>query len=351
MSLKFEKNSQINLKSKTNYLIIIALALMTHGVLVYNWVITRNLYNLIFMVAAAVFSICAIIPMIKEYYLKIRLVNDSELLKMQLDQVKDELSQIKESKKSIQVKLSQEMDQSSKQQDTISQFEQVNLEISNILEDIGDQMLVLNEGTTSLEEIVDRLNELRLRGVNFIKDLKSGAKVSEQTQADDEQFTQTFNKFMGEFQDMKDLIFQLKTLSFRVDVQASLLNDAEMTQSSSELEGLSRNLAKFYNNIIALLAGLEDDYNKNQQELSERVSTCISEINEYLDLEQDIAADLVDIRTGIVAMEEITENKLELVNETYSQVAEFDEGAVELICENTVISSTNQASETSSLVQ
>ena len=355
MSLKFDKSSDINLKSKTNFLITIALMLLTHSVLVYNWIITRNLYNLIFMVAAIVFATLSIIPMIKEYFTKVRLVSDGEIRDMQFNKLQEELSELRDSKKAMQLKLSQEIDSTNELNAYISKFEQSNLEVAHLIEDLQDQILLLSDSNENNVGLVERINELRAKGVQFVEGMtnKNSAELeSDQARDDEEQFHQTFNAFMNEFKDMKDLIFQLKTLSFRVDVQASLLNDSEMTQSSSELEVLSRNLAKFYNNVIGLLVGLEADYRKNQDELGSKLETCISEINDYIETKEDISSDLLDMTEQISTIREISSNKLELINESQSEFFKNSEDELDdLVEENVVISATNASLETSSLVQ
>ncbi|MFG1494517.1 hypothetical protein [Halobacteriovorax sp. ZH4_bin.1] len=352
MSLKIEKNSIKPPKqpksptSKSNYIIICALSLMTHGVLIYNWLITRSLYNLIFMVVAGVLAIVAIIPMIKEYYAKMRLFNDSELFRLEVERLTNEIKELKDSKKSLQIKLSQEMEAVESQKEQISQFELINIELQNTMDDIKDQLLVINDGHKGMGPIVDSVNELRERALEFIKELPKQSDAKIETEEGDSKFQETFEKFMNEFQDMKDIIFQLKTLSFRVDVQASLLNDSEMTQSSSELEGLSRNLAKFFNNVIGLLSNLEETYRGNQDQLIEKLSMCRDEIDSYLDSKQDIACEIEEVRGQIEAASEIMATKMDLVEETIGR----DDDS-ELIEENTVISATNHTSQESQIIQ
>ncbi|POB14252.1 hypothetical protein [Halobacteriovorax sp. RT-2-6] len=363
MSLKFEKNSTKTAKSptsKTNYFIICTLSLMTHGVLIYNWLITRSLYNLIFMVAAIAFAIFAMIPMIKEYYAKVRLFNDSELLRLEVDRLKNDIKDLKDSKKSLQIKLSQEMDIVSGQKEQISEYELMTIELQNTMEDIKDQLLVVNDGHKGMESIVDAVNELREKGLEFIKELPKQKDAQLQAEQGDVKFKETFEKFMSEFQDMKDIIFQLKTLSFRVDVQASLLNDSEMTQSSSELEGLSRNLAKFFNNVIGLLSNLEETYRGNQDELIEKLSKCRDEMDSFLDSKQDIACEIEEVRGQIEAASEIIATKMDLVEETIgseeNSLSDFlDDEDVdadsEIVKENTMISATNAQNLDSQIIQ
>lgn len=353
MSLTFEKNSKPNLLSKTNYLIICTLTFMTHGVLVYNWLMTRNMYNLIFMVIGGVFAITAIIPMIKEYYTKVRLVNDKKLMELEVERLKSEVKELKDSKKAMQLKLSEEMSLTDEQSDRISHFEQQALQFANIIDDLQAQLVLFKDTHTGVEDIAQQINELRERGLDFIAGLDSG------TKEDEEQFHATFNNFMNEFKDMKDLIFQLKTLSFRVDVQASLLNDSEMAQSSGELEGLSRNLAKFYNTIIALLANLEGDFDKTKKELQNRLETCAHEITDYTDCQQDLSAELTEYSEQLGVVYDCVQNKLTISNELFEEIPtemsqELDEEVDSFdvfIEENTVISATNPSVSTDAFIQ
>ncbi|WP_419172201.1 hypothetical protein [Halobacteriovorax sp.] len=329
MSLKFDQKlkeatksasgKNTNPKSKTNYLIICALALLTHGALIYNWFLNRNLLNLIFMASAIAFAILAIIPMIKEYYAKVRIHNDKELLSLELERINEELSELKESKHSLQIKLSQEIEDSNRLKSDIEKMEADDLEVIAASDDINDQLLLVEDTSKSLDSVVNSLIDARRELIDFEKEMSDSLKHkkdNEQTQEQDEiKFHELFDTFMNEFKDMKDLIFHLKTLSFRVDVQASLSNDSELTQSSVELEGLSRNLAKFFNNTIGLLSNLEQEVRSGQQDLTDRLTSCLEQFNLELEAKQDLSSQLMDLKEQLDSVNEISCDKLDLVRE------------------------------------
>lgn len=337
MSLQFDQKlkeasnsaSQANPTAKTNYLIICALALLTHGGLIYNWVLNRNLLNLIFMVAAITFSILAIIPMIKEYYAKVRIHNNSELLRLEVERLSEELSELKDSKQTLQVKLSQEIDDVNRLKADIEKMEADDLAVLSASDDLNDQLLLVEDTSKSLDTLVNNLIDARQELVDFEKSITEGLNLSKEKSEDEEseiKFHALFDTFMNEFSDMKDLIFQLKTLSFRVDVQASLSNDSELTQSSSELEGLSRNLAKFFNNTIGLLSNLEEEVRSGQDNLNDKLTSCLDKFNEELEVKQELSSQLLDLKEQLDSVSENACDKLDLVRDTLTESVVVAEG-------------------------